>query len=38
MADIRIEEKSKQRLPNWLLILLVITAALIVWWYVTRMA
>ena len=33
MADIRIEEKSKKNLPNWLLILLVIGVACIAWWY-----
>ena len=38
MADIRIEEKSKRGLPNWLLILITITIALVVWWYITRMA
>lgn len=34
MADIQIEEKTKKGLPNWLLILLVITVACITWWYV----
>ncbi len=38
MADIRIEEKSRKGLPNWLLILITITIALVVWWYITRMA
>ena len=38
VADIEIEEKTRKGLPNWLLILLVITVALIVWWYVARMA
>jgi len=38
MADIRIEEKSRKGLPNWLLILLVITVAIVAWWYITQVA
>lgn len=35
MADIRIDEKKKKGLPNWLLILLTITIALLAWYYIT---
>lgn len=35
MADIKIEEKTRKGLPNWLLIVAVITIALLAWWYVS---
>jgi len=34
MAEIRVEEKTKRSLPNWLLILIAITIGLVAWWYV----
>ncbi len=34
MAEIRVEEKKRKGLSNWLLILIVITIAIIAWWYV----